>query len=180
MFRKRSAPPNLGGQVCLQKHTCLLLVLQLLRQERGEKRAPKSASHETPVKTQTCSEFVTTWGPKLRREAQPTLSEKQPNPTRAKATLLPVPPCSWPLPGHGVASSTPSPGATAKLAGREGGTSERPLGSKGKGALIRVYSLPWSTCKLDSPKMVFTTQLVAINYSRPRFPQTHRLSLLAR
>lgn len=90
MFRKRSVPPNRGGQVCLQKHTCLLLVLQLLRQERGERRAPKSASNETLVKTQTCSKFVTTWGPTLRREAQPMLSEKQPNPTRAKATLPPT------------------------------------------------------------------------------------------
>lgn len=35
-------------------------------------------------------------------------------------------------------------------------------------------------CRLESPKMVFTIQLAAINYSRPHFPQTHGLSLLAR
>lgn len=104
MFRKRSVPPNRGGQVCLQKHTCLLLVLQLLRQERGERRAPKSASNETLVKTQTCSKFVTTWGPTLRREAQPMLSEK-PNQSQSHPSTYLSHPAAGPSQGTGQSAA---------------------------------------------------------------------------
>lgn len=74
----------------------------------------------------------------------------------------------------------PSPGTRAKLARQTRWSLRTFPGPREKAGLIPVPPLPWRACRLESHKTVFTTQLAAINYSRPRFPQTHRLSLLAR
>lgn len=125
-----------------------------------------------PETLKSRSAFVTAWGPTLTREAQLTLGGKQPTPTSAEVTLPPIHPAAGPSPrarGH----------PRSKVAGRQDGAAACPPAA-GEGSPRVCDSLPWPACGLESPKMVFTTQLAAINYSRPGFPQTHSLSLLAR
>lgn len=151
-----------------------LLVLQLVRWEGGGRRALKSAFPRNPSKDAgNCFEFET-----LQKEAQPLVSGEQPNENRGQPPQLPL---RRPL--HRAQGSPGLPqaqGPRPTSQGRQEGASECPLASKDEGVLTLAYPLPRQAYRLQSLKMFSTTQLVAINHSQPRFPQTHRLSLSAR
>lgn len=125
--------------------------------------------------TGNCSAPETTWGPARRRGPTNPQGETA-HPAAARSPLRLT--HSQPVPTQGVEQPAPppSPGAVVKVTGRHEGASECPLGSREEGAPTRIYPPP----SVESLKTVFTAQLVAINYSRPCFPLTHRLSLLAR
>lgn len=152
----------------------LLLVLQLVRRDRGGRGPWSLHSHVTLLKIQEIARNLRRSEERLN---QPSMGN---SPMRTEANP-PQPPLRQSL--HGPLHSPcllQVQGPWPTSLGRQVGASECPLASKDKGVLTLAYSLPGRACRLESLKMVSTTQLAAINYSRPRFPQTHRLSLLAR
>lgn len=75
------------------------------------------------------------------------------------------PPIPFPVPGSSQSHLQAQGGATAELQAWGGG-----LQGEWSPPLMAMHTLPGRACRLESPRMVFTTQLAAINYSRPRFP----------
>lgn len=151
----------------------------LVKQEGGGEEPPSRRSGETLLKAQGVALTLRQPG-YPHSEGRLNLPSFGHSPTQA----VPRPPSrSSPQPAGPQGSGQPARPHVQRpwpsSLGREDGASESPLGSREKG-IVPIYSLPWRACRLESPKMVFTTQLAAINYSRPCFPQTHRLSLLAR
>lgn len=139
---------------------------------------PSQHSHETLLKAQGVASHLRQPGDPHSEEARQTFSGKQPNSTSPEATPPPGQPHSWPSTGLGAASTTPRSEAMVAHWADKMGPQDAPWAPGRRKPFLSTPSL--GDCRLESQKMVFTTQLAAINYSRPRFPQTHRLSLLAR
>lgn len=163
-----------------KKHPRLLSVLRLVRQEAGERKIPKSVFQRTPSKG---------FAPNLRQAGDPHSEGRLYQTSVENSPIQPEPshPSTRPtpqLPTHRAQGGRHHPESQDHGQARRADKTEAQNvpGPREKGVLIPAPHphLPWRACRLESKKMVFTTRLATINYSRPRFPQTHRLSLLAR